>query len=606
MGGPISPDPSALGLKPIGVVLVVFLALTAPPAVAQKEPAGPEWGLPAVPVDGYRRRHEVDVLHYEIALTLPDSGRSITGRTGILYEARAAMDSLALDFGGLPIDSVRVDGRPAAFRHEGERLVIETPPTAQNARREATVWYHGAPSDGLILGPNRHGDFVVFADNWPDRARYWFPSIDHPSDKATVRFDVTAPSGMEVVANGYPVGRVELGGGRARTVWAETAAIPTYCMVIGAADFAIVEAGGAAGVEVSHWTYPADSLAGAAAFARSTEIVAFYDSLFGPYPYEKLAHVQSSTRYGGMENSSAIFYGEQAIADAAVDPGLAARVAGGAGLDELTGLVAHETVHQWFGDAVTEADWRHLWLSEGFATYFAAVFFEFHGGWEGRDPAELARRMRAMAETVLAYDRETPEPIYGEEFREYESLLTPNNYQKGAWVLHMLRRELGDPAFFAGIREYYAALRDGSAWTADLERILEEGSGRDLGWFFAQWLGRTGQPVLEAEASPGEDGSTDVVVRQVQRGEPWRLEVEIEVRGEGGSWRERVALQSREARLAVTGAVREVVLDPDAWLLFEEARAASGAPESRATIEPIGPNRAYEDGAGSPGRNVGK
>ncbi|HKY61048.1 MAG TPA: M1 family metallopeptidase [Gemmatimonadota bacterium] len=564
------------------LAVIQGLVLCAAPLPAQEAP-GPEWGLPAVAVDGYGRRHEVDVLHYGIAIELPDSGRSIAGRTEILYEARAALDSLALDFGGLEVDSVRVDGRAAVFRHQRERLVIETPPTAPGARREVAIWYHGAPMDGLILGPNRHGDFVVFADNWPDRARYWFPGIDHPSDKATVRFDVTAPSWMEVIGNGYQVDRVELEGGLARTRWAETAEIPTYCMVIGAADFAITEAGEAAGIEVSHWTYPADSVAGAAAFSRSTEIVGFYDSLFGPYPYEKLAHVQSSTRYGGMENSSAIFYGEQAIA-------------GADGLDALTSLVAHETVHQWFGDAVTEADWRHLWLSEGFATYFAAVFFEFHGGDAGRGPAELARRMGEMKAEVIEYYLETPEPVYGEEPREYESLLTPNNYQKGAWVLHMLRRQVGDEAFFAAIRGYYSALRDGTAWTADFERIAEEASGQDLGWFFAQWLGRAGFPVLMTEATSGEDGATRIVVGQAQPGEPYRLDVELEVRWEGGSRRERIRTEQREAVLEVRtpGPVEEIRIDPDGWLLHENGGV--GGPESSAEAEPPGPLRASRTG----------
>ena len=549
-----------------------------------------------MPVDGYERRRELDVLHYEIALTLPDSGSSITGRTEVLVEALAPFQSLTLDFGGLEVDSVRVDGRAAPFVHEVERLVIETPPTAAGGRLEAAVWYHGSPADGLILGPNRHGDFVVFADNWPDRARYWFPGIDHPSDKATVRFEVNAPSWMEVVANGYLVDRLELGDGQTRTRWSETAEIPTYCMVIGAADFAIVEAGEGAGVPVSHWTYPADSLAGATAFARSTEIVAFYDSLFGPYPYEKLAHVQSSTRYGGMENSSAIFYGEDAIGEAALDPATAGRAAGVPGVDELTGLVAHETVHQWFGDAVTEADWRHLWLSEGFATYFAAVFFEFHGGGAGRGPAELALRMREMKAEVIAYHLETPEPVYGEEPREYESLLTPNNYQKGAWVLHMLRRQVGDEAFFAAIRRYYSALRDGNAWTADFERIVEEASGQDLGWFFAQWLGRADLPVLVKEATSGEDGRTRIVVRQLQGGGPYRLDVELELRWGGGSRRERIVTEEPEAVLEVQTPrpLQEIEIDPDAWLLHESG--VSVRADALGGNEPPGPNRAYKKG----------
>lgn len=564
------------------------------PVLSAQETPGPEWGLPAVPVDGYERRREVDVLHYEIALTLPDSGRSIAGRTEILYEAVAPLDSLALDFSGLQVDSVRVDGRAGAFRQEGERLVIETPPTAPGARREAVVWYRGTPSDGLILGPNRHGAFVVFADNWPDRARYWFPGIDHPSDKATVHFEVTAPSRMEVVANGYMIERVEVEGGLARTQWAGTAEIPTYCMVIGAADFAITRAGEVAGIEITHWTYPADSTAGEVAFARSLEIVAFYDSLFGPFPYEKLAHVQSATRYGGMENAAAIFYGENAIGEAGLDADTAGRAAGVPGVDGLTGLVAHETVHQWFGDAVTEADWRHLWLSEGFATYFAAVFFEIRGGHEGRGPAELARRMREMADEVITFHRESPEPVYGEEPREYESLLTANNYQKGAWVLHMLRRQVGDEAFFAAIRRFYAALRDGNAWTADFERIVEDVSGQDLGWFFAQWLGRAGHPALEVEATPSGDGSTRVVVRQLQPGDPFRLAVELELRWKGGSQRALATLTGGEATLDVStpAPVEEVMIDPEGWLLFEAGGATRSVRTSARDGFP-GPNRAY-------------
>lgn len=487
---------------------------------------------------------------------------------------------------------MRVDSRSATYRHQGERLVIETPPTAAGARREAVIWYHGEPADGLVLGPNRYGDFVVFADNWPDRARYWFPGIDHPSDKATVRFEVSAPSWMEVVANGYLVDRIDQGGGRTRTRWSETAEIPTYCMVIGAADFAITRAGEVDGIEITHWSYPADSTAGELAFARSTEIVAFYDSLFGPFPYEKLAHVQSSTRYGGMENAAAIFYGEDTIGEAGLGADSAGRAAGVPGVDELTGLVAHETVHQWFGDAVTEADWRHLWLSEGFATYFAAVFFEFHGGDAGRGSEELTRRMREMRDEVLEYYLETPEPVYGQEPREYESLLTPNNYQKGAWVLHMLRRQVGDEAFFEAIRRYYAALRDGTAWTADLERVAEQVSGQDLGWFFGQWLGRAELP--ELSVAPMEGDPTRLVVRQHQRGEPFRLDIDLVIEWPGGGRRERVILTGRETvvEAAAPAPIESVSIDPDAGVLFLQTVLG------RAEAGPPGPDRASNPHSG--------
>lgn len=520
-------------------------------------------GIPSVEVDGYARRPGVDVLHYDIALELPANGREIAGRTTILYEARVSTlhPTLDLDFGPMTVDSVSVDGERAEFSHEGEKLTVRAPREPVATRHTASVWYHGEPQDGLIIQPNRHGEVVVFADNWPDRARYWFPAVDHPSDKATVGFEIIAPAKWRVVANGYRSQLSKLEDGRTLTRWIETESIPTYCMVLGAAPFSVTTAGVVNGVEVTHWTYPADSLAGEAAFSRSTEILSFYDSLFGPFPYEKLAHVQSSTRYGGMENASAIFYSESAIGDAlrtgAGDPG--------EGDDQLTSLVAHETVHQWFGDAVTEKDWHHLWLSEGFASYFAAVFFEFHGSSTGRGLQELKRRMRAMAASVVAYHRQSPEPIYGQTPREYESLLTPNNYQKGAWVLHMLRRRVGDRAFFDAIRSFYGELRGQTAWTADFERVAENASGMDLGWFFAQWVGRPGMPVLVI------DQKTDrLIVRQLQPGDSYRLDFELEMTTSAGKRRLEVEMKANivEIEIEPSNPVTKIEIDPDGWLLY--------------------------------------
>ena len=346
-------------------------------ATAAQAQSPPDFGVPSVPADGYERQPALDVLHYEIAIELPAEGAEVVGRTAVLYQAvAAALSGVALDLGpAMTVDSLTVDGRPTEFAREGDRLMFQTP-TPAGARGEAVVWYHGVPADGLIVGLDRHGGRSAFADNWADRGRHWFPSVDHPSDKATVEFDVIAPAELEVVANGVLVERTDLGDGRARTRWAESSEIPVYGMVIGVADFAVEPAGEVDGIDVTHWTFVEDSAAGAVAFSRSVEILAFYDSLFGPYPYEKLAHVQSATRFGGMENPGAIFYSQNAIGGALA--------ADAEARDGLTSLVAHETVHQWFGDAVTEADWNHLWLSEGFAEYFDAVFFEFHGGIHGR------------------------------------------------------------------------------------------------------------------------------------------------------------------------------------------------------------------------------
>lgn len=524
-----------------------------------------------MPSDGAPRRPGIDVLHYEIAVELPETGRAISARAEILYEAVGEdLSYVSFDFVGMTVDSVAVDGVGVPFRHSEGELSLKTPGTEAGARSEATVWYHGVPEDGLSLGRSEEGGLAAFADNWPDRARYWFPSIDHPSDKASVAFEVVAPAGSEVVANGVLVDERKLADGLRRTRWSMSSQIPTYGMVIGVTDFAITEAGEVDGVEVTHWSLPADSAAAEVAFARSVEILAFYDSLFGPYPYEKLAHVQLGTKFGAMENPSAIYYPRRSIAAAKPGPD---------GSDEeLTTTVAHETVHQWYGNAVTEKDWYHLWLSEGFAEYLAAVFFEFRGGASGRGPAELARRMRVMAEEVFAHERSAPAAaIYdpGPGPGEYEALLTPLVYEKAAWVLHMLRRRIGDAAFFESLRDYYATLRNDTAWTADFERIVEEASGEELGWFFAQWLGRPGHPVLAVETVlRGEEGGVRTVgLRQVQEGDPFRFEVDLELVWDGGSRVERVELAERGSswRFETPAPLERIVVDPGGWLLHERS-----------------------------------
>jgi aminopeptidase N len=542
-----------------GALVPVLLAL-ASQAPAQTPRPG---AVPSLPADSYERQPALDVLHYEVAIEIAASDSEIAGRTELLYQAVVAdLDAVRLDLGAaMVVDSVRLDGATAVFEREGDRLTIQGR-TAAGARGLAVVWYHGEPADGLIIGRNRHGTRTIFADNWADRAHHWFPSVDHPSDKAAVAFEVVAPAGLEVVANGVLAGRTEIGGDRARTRWVESAEIPVYGMVIGVADFAVTEAGEVDGIEVSHWTFPEDSAAGEVAFARSTEILAFYDSLFGPYPYEKLAHVQSATKFGGMENPGAIFYSQNAIG--------AALSADADGRDGLTGLVAHETVHQWFGDAVTEADWNHLWLSEGFAEYFDAVFFEFRGGARGRGPVELARQMRTRADAVREFEADGARAIYapGAGPGEYEALLTEMNYEKGAWVLHMLRRLVGDGAFFEGVRDYYAALRDRTAWTADFARIMEAASGRSLERFFDQWVARPGMPALAASIV-GDGGEQRLRIEQLQDGPPYALVVDVELRGEAGSERRVVEMDTTEVEvpLGLQGPVR-VVLDPDGWLLF--------------------------------------
>jgi aminopeptidase N len=258
------------------------------------------------------------------------------------------------------------------------------------------------------------------------------------------------------------------------------------------------------------WVAPEMRLSMPGAFARAGEMVAFFSRTVGAYPYEKLGHVQSTTRYGGMENPSAIFY---------YDRGFRAR----GGIED--GLIAHETAHQWFGDAVTEREWAHVWLSEGFATFFAALWAQHTRG-DTAYAGELTRARTAVLASTAAASRAVIDSVETDPNR----LLNENSYQKGGLVLAMLRQEIGDSAFFAGMQRYYLAHRHGNALTADLQRAVESSSGRQLGWFFDQWLRRPGWAELRtAWAVDRVTGRATLVVDQEGKFGPYRLPLPIEV-----------------------------------------------------------------------------
>jgi aminopeptidase N len=489
----------------------------------------------------------VDVQHYAVDITLPRSGSEIAAVAELTVTPRVTpLDWLVLDFGDLTIDSVAIEDRDISwFRTDTERITVAAMRTTAEPFR-VRITYHGKPPDGLVLQQNKYGHFGVFADNWPNRAHQWFPSVDHPSDKATVEFRVTAPDSFDVIANGTLVESASLQNGAKRWHWRETTPIPVHCMVIGATEFAIVRAGRDEDVEVSYYLYPRDRDDGVRQFGRAVEMLDLFADLVGPYPYAKLAIVESSTRFGGMENASAIFLDEKRIH----------------GKESLEPLVAHEIAHQWFGDSVSQRDWHDLWLSEGFATYFSALFFERANGRDSFRDAMRENRNDYLKKPELA-----ARPINDPDANPSQ-LLDALRYDKAAWVLHMLRGVIGDQAFFAGIRDYYAAYRDGNATTADLRVIMERHAGQPLDWFFQQWLYEPGHPVFRTKWT-WRRGKLTVNVDQTQTGTVFRTPAVLEVRNPNGAHRENVVIDERSERFEIDSEVRptEVVLDPDEWVL---------------------------------------
>ncbi|UCC84576.1 MAG: hypothetical protein JSW46_06515 [Gemmatimonadota bacterium] len=498
----------------------------------------------------------VDVLGYRITVDVGPDAEAYHASAEITFRLTAdGTERVDFDFVGLTVDSVTVDGAPAGHEATGERLLVELGRSAAAGDTVVVkVVYGGAPEDGLIFSSNSYGRPTVFADNWPNRARYWFPGVDHPSDKATVEFRVRAPHDWRVVAVGELQDVVESEDGTSLWVWATDRPIPVYTMVLGAGELVERELGTSGCdvetspcVPVSQWTYPEDEEHLLQLFRRAPEMVAFFDSLVGPFPYEKLALVQSSTRFGGMENSSAIFLTERVTR-----------------MESADGLLAHEIAHQWFGDAVTGREWPHVWLSEGFATYFGSVFFELVEG------ADVGAASRARSEGSYLWSDAVARPVIDAEPENLFGVLSANSYDKGAWVLHMLRATLGDGAFFAGIRRYYSDHLHSTALSADLQKIMEEESGTELGWFFEQWLYRPGYPQVEvAHSWDAGERVLRVQVRQVQEWEAFRFPLDLRAEGEDYSLRRTFEVRDGESSFAweLPGAPQRVDADPDNEIL---------------------------------------
>ncbi|MFG0329393.1 MAG: M1 family metallopeptidase [Phycisphaerales bacterium] len=525
----------------------------------------------AARADDYPRDPRIDLLHYDFALTLVDEHDTIEGVTTALVRfVEPGVDAFTLDLigrseekgTGMVVRSVEAaDGAPIDFTHNDDRLTIR-PGGANGANDERAfiIRYEGTPADGLIISENKYGERTFFADNFPNRARHWLPTLDHPHDKATCSFTITAPDRFQVVANGRLVEETDAPGPAPRTtVWRETTPISTYLMVIGVAEFATRHAGEVDGVPVQIWVYARDREPGFVDFGETWKPMSLFTTHIGPFPFDKIAHVQSRTRYGGMENASAIFYSENAVT-------------GGRSIDSL---IAHELAHQWFGDAVTVADWNHVWLSEGFATYLAHVYFEWT---EGRD--RMVVGLERDRGRIVGYARQAPGFAVVDERIGVDDILSTNSYQKGSWVLHMLRREIGDDTFWRGLREYYARHRNGSVLTDDFRRAMERASGEDLRWFFDQWIFQAGHPKLEMEWTTNPATNELVVtVRQTQEEPPFRATLEIGwTDADGRAHVETMTLDGRSTTVsfACDTPPVSVRLDPNTWLLYEDAAMNGG------------------------------
>ncbi len=523
-----------------GLALVVLLAPC--PARAQGPLSG-RW-------DPERYRH--DALRYEISIALPDTGSRISA-TVVTHWKLSGAGPIVLDLdAAMTVRAASVNGAAVAWRRIGDQVEL---PIHGTAGGEATtsISYDGVPleGNGLLLrgaGPTRTG----FGDNWPNRAHLWIASHDHPSDKAAVAWSVEAPAGYAVVANGVLEQVDTLAGGRVRWRFDNPEPIPVYTFVVGMARMVETRLAPACAdrcVPVSIWSYPEDSaFAAGGPFRRASDIVAFFAQRIGPFPYRELRHVESSTMYGGMENATAIFYDEKAWRERRTQEK----------------VVAHETMHQWFGDAVTEADWHHVWLSESFATWGANLWIQ-HAYGDSAMRASMASERDEVIKSAV-----TNQPILDSTITEKWRLLNTNTYPKGGWLLHSLRGLIGDSAFLHGLSAYVREFEHKNALSSDFARVMGRAARQDLGWFFRQGLLQPGYPVLRV-TSARSAGRLLLTLRQTQKA-AWglyripHLELQLDARRVRVTLRRapvtRVSLPWRGAAPA------RVSVDPDGWWLL--------------------------------------
>lgn len=447
-----------------------------------------------------------DVLHYRFEIEVNDSHDSIAGNATLTVLFLKPVNDFTLDLvtqkkngSGMIVDKISGPG-VRGFQKTAEQVRIlfsESQSPRKNDTARFIITYHGKPADGMVISKNKFGRRTFFADNWPNRAHHWIPCVDDPADKAPVEFIVTAPVHYQVVSNGVQVEETNLPGEKKRTHYRETIPLPTKIMVIGVAEFAVATAGEQDCAPVTSWVFPENRDAGFYDYAVATEVLAWHSNYIAPYPYKKLANVQSKTMFGGMENAGAIFYEEGSVT----------------GDRQSEELISHEIVHQWFGNMATEKSFAHFWLSEGFATYLTHLYLESKYGTN-----KFQEGLRADRDKVLAFVKSARRPVV-DSTAEYMRLLNANSYQKGSWVLHMLRRQLGDPVFHQCIREYYRLYAGRNADSRDFQEVAETVSGKKLETFFNQWLYRPENPSLSLHWKYDPDRKKVTgTIRQLQAG----------------------------------------------------------------------------------------
>lgn len=444
-----------------GVLLLAAVAT----AVFAQSPGAPGIGddfYPELGNGGY------DVEAYRVEVTVSDDLSVITrARTTITALATQALSSFNLDFLGMTVDAVRVNGADAQVGRDGREMTI-TPqdPIFEAETFRVEVDYHGVP------GTDDDGDSLDFNNGWfnydggvlvasqPDGSAAWFPCNDHPLDKALFEFVIDVPAPYVAVANGV-LETVDKDGERIVYTWHMRQPMATYLATVNINTFEEQREVTASGVVIRNYFPLSIARQAAETFARQADMLAAFEPLFGPYPFDVYGAVVADVPLNfALETQTISLFGRNVIAGTAAGLGVPAE-----------SVIAHELAHQWFGNSVTPATWRDVWLNEGFATYAQALWLEATEGRPAADQLMISfyaqiRNPLALALGMAAPGNPPP-----------NALFNGSVYLRGAWVLHALRLQIGDEAFFDLLREYAARFAYGNVTTQDFIDLALEISG---------------------------------------------------------------------------------------------------------------------------------
>ena len=542
-------------------LLIPSIAPAQPPAPIGRRP----FASPGDPKQAERVR-TFDVRHIKGELTLDTKKDEIRGvATLTLAPLHPGLDSVTLDCGSeLKVAKVAVGPpAPCTFEHKGDELVVKLGRAfGPDETFELAVTYSGSPAKGVRFikpDPDHPGRApIVWTVGEPEDARFWIPCFDYPNERFTSEMAVTVDKPLSVVSNGTLESTTENPDGTATYRWKMAEPLTTYLVSIVAAEFSVYH-DKLGDLPVDYYVLKGvDEATARRTMGKTPKMIAFFNQAIGTaYAYPKYDTVCVPGFGGGMEHTSATTMTDAIL----LDPTEAL-------VRSSDGIVAHELAHQWFGDLLTCRDWSNLWLNEGFASYFDPLFTEHDRG-EDAFRLAMSNDLASYLGSDRQYRRPIVEPRFGDPWRMFDGV----TYSKGACVLHALRGLLGDDAWWRGIKGYVAANKDKNVETADFRKAMEAASGRDLGWFFDQWVFKGGHPELTARWRYEDDDKTlRLTIDQLQTVDAttplFRLPTTVEIADEFASRSVPIVVDARSQEFVIPCAARPklVRVDPKGWL----------------------------------------